>query len=142
MGSTPAARRARTTSAATWSTCIVHIATSIGQEGDAPDTYRRIARGMDGSARSERIRPMTHREVDQRLRLRSDQLAWREVEGEIVVLDLTGGVYLSINDSGVALWMRLAEGATRTELAETLVGEYEVDGDLALRDVDAVIALL
>lgn len=78
----------------------------------------------------------------QRLQLRSEDVAWREVEGEIVVLDLTGGVYLSINDSGAALWSRLTEGATRAELADALVSEYEIDRDLALRDVDAFVAML
>lgn len=63
----------------------------------------------------------TQREVNtRRLRLREGGLEWREVDGEIVVLDSARGVFLSINPSAVPLWEKLAAGTTESELAETL----------------------
>ncbi len=46
------------------------------------------------------------------LRLRSDALAWREIEGQIVSVDLRGSVYLATNRTGAALWPALVEGTT------------------------------
>ena len=47
------------------------------------------------------------------LRVRADALEWREVDGEIVALDLRRSVYLAINPSGALLWPALVEGASR-----------------------------
>jgi hypothetical protein len=65
-----------------------------------------------------------------------DSLVWREFEGEVLALDLGRSVYLRLNKSGALLWERLAPGATRTELIETLVGAFPVDAEQAATDVD------
>jgi rhodanese-related sulfurtransferase len=78
---------------------------------------------------------MTHR-------LRSDALEWREVDGEIVALDVRTAQYLAVNATGAALWPLLAEGATRQDLVAALVASFETDGDTAGRDVDAFVAML
>src|SRR5580704_9107850 len=41
--------------------------------------------------------------VSDAIRLRQD-IAWREIDGEIVLLDLTGAAYYSVSRSGVVLW--------------------------------------
>ena len=38
------------------------------------------------------------------MRLRTDAVEWREVEGEIVALDLRDEMYLGVNGSGAVLW--------------------------------------
>ncbi len=68
----------------------------------------------------------------------------RQVAGSYVVLPLgASGTELSgmitLNETGVLLWKKLEDGATRNELAETLVSEYEVAFDEALGDVDAFV---
>ena len=72
-------------------------------------------------------------------RLRDADLDWREVEGELVALDLRESRYLAINRSGQILWGALAEeeGATRDELIERLAGAFEIDRERAAADVDA-----
>jgi hypothetical protein len=42
-----------------------------------------------------------------RLKLRDADLEWREVEGDLVVLDLRESRYLAINRTGRALWAAL-----------------------------------
>jgi hypothetical protein len=76
------------------------------------------------------------------LRLREDAIEWREVEGEIVALDLESSEYIAVNRTGAAIWPLLAEGARRDELAARLVGEYGIDEDSAARDVDAFVKTL
>ena len=76
---------------------------------------------------------------DEQLRLRSDKLEWREVEGEIVALDLESSKYLSVNQTGALLWPALADGATRPELIARLVQTFEIDQDTAAKDLDSFL---
>jgi hypothetical protein len=71
-----------------------------------------------------------------RLALRTDDLHWREVDDEIVVLEARGSTYLSVNNSGVLLWRLLARGTTRDELVAGLVEGYGIDADVAGADAD------
>ena len=59
--------------------------------------------------------------------------------GEAVV-DFRG--MLTLNESGVILWRKLEGGATREELIDTLLAEYDVTPDVAESDVDAFIKRL
>ena len=59
--------------------------------------------------------------------------------GEAVV-DFRG--MLTLNESGVILWRKLEGGATREELIDTLLAEYDVTPDVAEGDVDAFIKRL
>jgi coenzyme PQQ synthesis protein D (PqqD) len=73
------------------------------------------------------------------LRLRGEDVAWREVDGELIAVDLPRSAYLGANPSGTLLWSRLAEGATRVELAQALVDTYGIDTERAHGDVDAFL---
>ena len=73
--------------------------------------------------------------------------ALKQIAGNWVVLpladptlDFTG--MLTLNESGRMLWLRLIDSSTRDELAKALVGEYEVDYNEALADVDAFLETL
>ena len=76
------------------------------------------------------------------LQLRSDRLEWREVDGEVVVLDTEASVYIAINQAGSAIWPNLAAGATRDDLVARLREEFGIDENVASTDVDAFIAAL
>ncbi len=76
------------------------------------------------------------------LRLRKDAAAWREVDGEVLILGLDSSTYFSTNSSGSILWKRLADGATRDELVESLLATFDVDEERAVADVDAFIGRL
>ncbi len=69
-----------------------------------------------------------------------DQIAWREVGEEVVILDLRTSTYWTLNGSATLLWAALVEGATASGLAERLVDEFGVDSATAERDVDAFLA--
>ena len=59
--------------------------------------------------------------------------------GEAVV-DFRG--MLTLNESGLILWRKLEGGASREELIDTLLAEYDVTPDVAEGDVDAFIKRL
>ena len=77
-----------------------------------------------------------------KLRLRREALAWREVGGETVALDLDASLYFAANSSGSLLWESLAAGATRDTLVSRLVQTYGIEPEVAATDVDEFVAAL
>ncbi len=75
-------------------------------------------------------------------RLRTNDLEWREIDSDIVILDGRDATYLTLNGSGALLWRRLAGSATRDELVGALLEFYEVDHPTAAADTDAFLAAL
>jgi hypothetical protein len=73
------------------------------------------------------------------VRLKPGALHWREVDGQIVAIDVASRTYLSVNQTGTALWPLLRDGATPDDLTTALVARFEVDADTASRDVDALL---
>jgi hypothetical protein len=76
------------------------------------------------------------------IRLRPEDVVWREVDDEVIVLDRRTWAYLSINDSGAALWPHVVEGTTKPALVRELVARFEVDEPTAADDVEAFVAKL
>ncbi len=76
------------------------------------------------------------------LRLRDSSLEWRQIEGEIVALDLQASVYLRANSWGAVSWDALAQGATEEELVERLSDRYRLARAKAVADVRAFVAAL
>jgi hypothetical protein len=74
--------------------------------------------------------------------LRRQDLDWRDIQDEIVVLDTRSGVYLCLQGSGALLWRLLGESTTRDALVEALVGTYDIDPTRAGEDVDEFLATL
>lgn len=77
--------------------------------------------------------------TDKPLRLRDGATAWREVDGEVIVLDLERSVYLGVNESGVALWRALEEGTSVPAMVDLLVTTYGIAAEQARGDVDAFV---
>lgn len=75
-------------------------------------------------------------------RLRTDALTWRNVEGEIVALELATSTYLAVNQTGAFLWPSLVEGASENDLATKLVQTYAVSSAQANADVEAFLTPL
>ena len=75
-----------------------------------------------------------------RVQARQVDLTWREVDDEVVVLDLRSSQYLSLNKSGAYLWKLIAEPVGAGALVDALVERYALDRDRAVVDVDAFVA--
>jgi len=74
------------------------------------------------------------------VKLRTDELVWRQVGDEVLILDAASSQYLSVNETGSALWPLLLEGCQRADLAQSLVTRFGVDesrmGIVGLADKD------
>ena len=79
---------------------------------------------------------------EQPARLRTDGVAWRAVDGHVVVLDLRSSEYLHVNEAGSLLFEHLAEGADAARLGALLVERYGIGADQAARDVAAFLGML
>jgi Coenzyme PQQ synthesis protein D (PqqD) len=70
-----------------------------------------------------------------RYRARTDDLLWRDMDRELIILDLSGSTYFTLNDTGAYLWERLVSGgATEGELVDAVVAEFAVERGAAARD--------
>jgi hypothetical protein len=70
-----------------------------------------------------------------RFQLRLDEVVWREVNGEVIVLEMGSGNYLNLNGSAGALWMALVEPVSVADLVGLLdetssVSEEQVEADV------------
>ena len=71
-----------------------------------------------------------------------ENVTWQEIDGELVVLDMARSVYLTTNRTGAFLAKELREERGRDELISALVAEYEIEHDVAARDVDSFLEQL
>jgi hypothetical protein len=74
------------------------------------------------------------------LRLRDEGLEWREVENEVIAVDVRSSTYLSTKGSGTMLWRALAQGSTRDQLVSALQEAYGLERTKAEEDVDRFVA--
>jgi hypothetical protein len=77
----------------------------------------------------------------QSIRLREDVI-WRAVESEVIVLDRRTWSYLSINRTGAVLWPHVVKGVSRDRLADALVREFDLDAGRARAEVDDFVSQL
>ncbi len=76
------------------------------------------------------------------MRLRTQDVTWQEIDGELVILDLARSTYLTTNGTGAFLAKRLTDDASEADLADALVAEYGVAADEALADVREFVGSL
>src|SRR5690625_767694 len=74
------------------------------------------------------------------MRLRTEGLTWQEIDGELVLLDLTASAYLTTNRTGAFLAKQLVEERDEDELVAAMVQEYGIDDDVARTDVRDFVA--
>jgi hypothetical protein len=72
------------------------------------------------------------------IRLR-EEVIWRELDGQVVVLNPKTWNYLGVNGTGNELWPLVVEGATREQLVGHLTNTYGVSAETAERDVAAFV---
>lgn len=72
----------------------------------------------------------------------SEEVAWRDVEAQVVALDVDATTYFAVNRTGATIWPLLAEGTRREELIARLVEVFGIDRSAAERDVDRFLEQL
>ncbi len=74
--------------------------------------------------------------------IRSEQVTWKALEGESVLLHLETGVYFSLNETGTAAW-ELFDGATSlATVGDTLCARFNVSAEQARQDLFELTQML
>lgn len=76
------------------------------------------------------------------MRLRREGLAWRELDGDGVLLDLRSSQYLSTNAVGTMIVGLLQEERTTQDILIAVALEYGMEQDIVASDVHAFLAQL
>lgn len=56
----------------------------------------------------------------------SDDVVFRELSGEVVLLNLATGIYYGLNDVGTRIWSLLAEEGSLESVKNALLRQYDV----------------
>lgn len=75
-------------------------------------------------------------------RLDPDKVIWNEVEGKVVVLQMSSGAYFTFNSVGSDIWRLLEKGSSNAEIVATLGKQYDVSGERLQADVEEFVAQL
>jgi len=62
----------------------------------------------------------------------------REFAGEIIILDMAGGQYFSLDDVGARVWQGIVRGEEPGAIVDAIVAEYAADHDRVHADVLAL----
>jgi hypothetical protein len=69
-------------------------------------------------------------------------LAWREIDGEIVIVSPNDSVLHELNETGSFVWKQLDGRRPAAEIAATLAEEYDVRVEDALGDIETLLGEL
>ena len=72
----------------------------------------------------------------------SDEVIFRELDGEAVVLNLDTGIYFGLDAVGTRIWRLLEERKPLKAVLDTLIDEYEAPPDRLQRDLLAFVERL
>jgi len=67
---------------------------------------------------------------------------YRELSGEVVLLNLQSGVYYGLDSVGSRVWQLLMESRGIEEVCAILLDEYDVDPDTLRADVERLVGEL
>lgn len=84
---------------------------------------------------------MTSVPLDASLRI-PDEVIFRELDGEAVVLNLDTGIYFGLDAVGTRIWRLLEEHKSLRTVLDTLADEYEATPDRLQRDLLAFVERL
>lgn len=73
------------------------------------------------------------------MRIRTEEVTWQEIDGELVILDLQTSAYLTTNVAGAILARRLVDECSLEDLAGVLISEFGIDGETARADARSFV---
>jgi Coenzyme PQQ synthesis protein D (PqqD) len=71
-----------------------------------------------------------------------DDVVFRDLAGEAVILNLASGTYFGLNEVGTRMWHLLAEHGSTEPVLATVLAEYEVEEVPLRQDLDALLRIL
>jgi hypothetical protein len=72
----------------------------------------------------------------------AEQVLFRQLDDEAVLLDLKSGTYFGLNDTGARVWDLILEYGLLSDVLDALLKEYAVEPAVAERDLLALVSEL
>ena len=72
--------------------------------------------------------------LSSKAKIRNDVL-FREIEGEAVILNLATGIYFGLGQVGTAIWRLMEQGRRLKDILQSLVKEYEIEENRCREDL-------
>lgn len=73
---------------------------------------------------------------------RADKVAWRRLEDEVILMDLSGQKLQGLNEVAGRIWELLDGKRTTAEIAEQITQEFKADLKQAEKDIEEFISQL
>jgi hypothetical protein len=80
--------------------------------------------------------------LDHRYRVNKDEITAKVLDGEAIVINLTDGVYYSLEGTGALAWAMAVTGSSAKEIAAELAGRYHAPLESVRADVDHLLEQL
>jgi len=71
-----------------------------------------------------------------------ENVLFRELDGESVILSLESEAYFGLDDVGTRIWLQLTTQPTIQDAYDALLNEYEVEPDVLQTDVSKLVTEL
>ncbi|MGH7935040.1 MAG: PqqD family protein [Candidatus Binataceae bacterium] len=72
----------------------------------------------------------------------AEDVVWREVAGEVVILNIVTGIYFGLEGAGSEMWRKLAENGSVDKALEVLEREFDASPADLRRDLEALVQQL
>ena len=72
----------------------------------------------------------------------SEGVAFRELDGEAVILSLDSGTYFGLDRLGTRIWRLIEEHGCLSEVSRSLLDEYDVSPSILEADVSRLVSTL
>jgi hypothetical protein len=72
----------------------------------------------------------------------AEQVNWRDIKGETVVLNIDSGVFYTLNEVGRSIWEMVANGHTFESITHQLSEKFEVSPDISRVDAEKFLRRL
>jgi Coenzyme PQQ synthesis protein D (PqqD) len=69
-------------------------------------------------------------------------VAYRELEGQMVLVHLGTNRIYSLNETGARFWELLAGGSERAEIEQQLLDEFAIEPDELRQEIDSMLTAL
>ena len=71
-----------------------------------------------------------------RYKLKTDNTAATVIDGEAIIVNLTTGVYYSMDKVGAEVWEMIGQGMSTLQIAAAVAARYEIEQDKARVDIE------
>ncbi len=71
--------------------------------------------------------------------INSENTVWRYIDDEVIILNLEGGHYFILNNTGAMIWSLLENNKGLEEIIQTICEEYQKPQEMIRQDVSEII---